>query len=257
MNFFKNLYQYRELLKTSVKKEVRGKYKHSFLGVLWSFLYPLLQITVYAIVFPLIMKNNETNYTVFLCCALIPWIFFSTTINKSAFTMVENGNILKKVYFPREILPISVVTSEAVNFIISIVIILGFVLGYGLGLTKYVLFYPLIFLTQYLLLVGIALILSSLVVYVRDLQHFVGVFLQLMFYATPIAYNAKVIPQSYQWVMMLNPMAHIISGYRDIFYYQQMPDVIGILILLGISIVVCVVGYIIFCKLQKGFAEQL
>lgn len=257
MNIFKNLYQYRELLKTSVRKEVRGKYKNSFLGVLWSFLYPLLQIGVYAIVFPIIMKNNETNYTVFLCCALIPWNFFSTAINRSSFTMVENGNILKKVFFPREILPISVVTSEAVNFIISTVIILGFVLGYGLGLTKFVLFYPLILLVQYILLIGISLILSSLVVYIRDLQHFIGIFLQLMFYATPIAYNAKVIPQSYQWIMKLNPMSYIITGYRDIFYYQQMPDVQGLLVLLGIGLVLCVIGYLIFSKLQKGFAEQL
>ena len=257
MNVFKNLYQYRELLKTSVRKEVRGKYKNSFLGVLWSFLYPLLQIGVYAIVFPIIMKNNETNYTVFLCCALIPWNFFSTAINRSSFTMVENGNILKKVFFPREILPISVVTSEAVNFIISTVIILGFVLGYGLGLTKFVLFYPLILLVQYILLIGISLILSSLVVYIRDLQHFIGIFLQLMFYATPIAYNAKVIPQNYQWIMKLNPMSYIITGYRDIFYYQQMPDVQGLLVLLGIGLVLCVIGYLIFSKLQKGFAEQL
>ena len=257
MNIFKNLYHYRELLKTSVKKEVRGKYKNSFLGVIWSFLNPLLQIGVYALVFPLIMKNNEANYTVFLCCALIPWNFFSIAINKSSFTMVENANILKKVFFPREILPISVVTSEAVNFIISTIIILGFVLGYGLGLTKYALLYPLILLVQYILLIGISFIVSSLVVYVRDLQHFIGVFLQLMFYATPIAYNAKVIPQNYQWIMKLNPMSYIISGFRDIFYYQQMPDVKGLLILMGFGLILCVVGYIIFSKLQKGFAEQL
>ncbi len=257
MNILKNLYQYRELLKTSVKKEVRGKYKHSFLGVLWSFLNPLLQIGVYALVFPLIMKSNETNYTVFLCCALIPWNFFSTAINRSSFTMVENGNILKKVFFPREILPISVVTSEAVNFIISTVIILGFVLGFGLGITKYVVFYPLILLVQYVLLIGISFIVSSICVYIRDLQHFIGVFLQLMFYATPIAYNASVIPENYQWIMRLNPMSYIITGFRDIFYYQQMPDIKGLLFLFILGVLLCTIGYVIFSKLQKGFAEQL
>ena len=97
-NIFKNLYHYRELLKTSVKKEVRGKYKNSFLGVIWSFLNPLLQITVYAIVFPLILRNNQENYVIFLCCGLIPWTFFATAINRSAFSFIENGNILKKVY---------------------------------------------------------------------------------------------------------------------------------------------------------------
>ena len=132
LNVFKNLYNYRELLKTSVKKEIRGKYKNSFLGVLWSFLNPLLQIAVYAIVFPLILRNTQENYVIFLCCGLIPWTFFSNAITRSAFTMVENGNILKKVYFPREILPISVVTSEGVNFLISTIIILVFVLFSGL-----------------------------------------------------------------------------------------------------------------------------
>ena len=113
---FKNLYNYRELLKTNVKKEIRGKYKNSFLGVLWSFLNPLLQIAVYAIVFPLILRNTQENYVIFLCCGLIPWNFFSIAINRSAFTMVENGNILKKVFFPREILPISVVIVPIVSW---------------------------------------------------------------------------------------------------------------------------------------------
>lgn len=257
MNILKNLYDYRELLKTSVKKEVRGKYKNSFLGVLWSFLNPLLQIAVYALVFPLIMKSNETNYTVFICCGLIPWNFFSAAINRSSFTMVENGNILKKVFFPREILPISVVTSEMVNFIISTLIILGFVLGYGLGLTKFVLFYPLLLLILYVFLIGVSFILSSVTVYVRDLQHFVGVILQLLFYATPIAYSPKVIPDNFKWILKYNPMTYIIEGFRDIFYYQQMPDIQALLIVFGVGILVCIIGYLIFSKLQKGFAEQL
>ena len=188
MNFFRSLYEYRELLKTSISKDVRGKYKNSVLGVIWSFLNPLLQIAVYAIVFPLIMRSNLPNYTVFLCCGLIPWNFFSTATSRTSFTMIENGNIIKKVYFPREILPLSVVTSEAINFIISTIIILAFVLGYGMGLSKYIIFYPLILIVQYFLLIGISFIVSSVTVYFRDLQHFIGIALQLLFYATPIVY---------------------------------------------------------------------
>ena len=108
-----------------------------------------------------------------------------------------------------------------------------------------------------LLLIGISFILSALVVYIRDLNHFIGVFLQLMFYATPIAYSSKVIPENFQWIMKLNPMSYIINGYRDIFYYQQMPDIQGLLIILSIALVLIIVGYAIFSKLQKGFAEQL
>lgn len=254
---FKNLYNYRELLKTNVKKEIRGKYKNSFLGVLWSFLNPLLQIAVYAIVFPLILRNTQENYVIFLCCGLIPWTFFSTAISRLAFTMVENGNILKKVYFPREILPISIVTSEAVNFLISTIIIIIFVLFSGLGITKYILLYPVVFLAQYLLLLAISFIVSSICVYVRDLQHFIGIFLQLLFYATPIVYAADTIPTEFAWILKLNPMTYIINGYRDIFYNQTMPDIGGLFILIGIILIAIVVGYLIFNKLQKGFAEQL
>jgi len=257
MKVFKDLYNYRELLKTSVKKEIRGKYKNSFLGVLWSFLNPLLQILVYAIVFPLILKNNEKNYVIFVCCGLIPWTFFATAINRAAFTMIENGNIIKKVYFPREILPISVVTSEAINFLISTIIIIAFVFIYGLGVTKYVIFYPLIYIIQYILVLGISFIVSSITVYIRDLQHLISVAMQLLFYATPIVYASNTIPDNFKWILNLNPMTYIINGYRDIFYNQTMPDVKALLILGIIMIAVCIIGYGIFSKLQKGFAEEL
>ena len=254
---FRNLYKYRELLKTNVKKEIRGKYKNSFLGVLWSFLNPLLQIIVYAVVFQVILKNPQENYAIFLCCGLIPWTFFSSTVTRSAFTMIENGNIIKKVYFPREILPISIVTSEAVNFMISTIIILGFVIFGGLGISKYILLYPLVLLAQYLLLIGISLIISSISVYVRDLQHLIGVAMQLLFYATPIVYASETIPDNFKWILYLNPMTYIINGYRDIFYNQRMIDIVSTLLLIIISIVLCIIGYIVFNKLQKGFAEQL
>ena len=257
VNVFKNLYNYRELLKTNIKKEIRGKYKNSFLGVLWSFLYPLLQIAVYTVVFQMILKNPQENYVVFLCCGLIPWTFFSTAISRASFTMVENGNIIKKVYFPREILPISVVTSEAINFLISTIIIVAFVLFSGLGITKYVLLYPLILVAQYLLLIAISFVVSSICVYIRDLQHFIGVLLQLLFYATPIVYSIDAIPGNFAWILKLNPMTYIIDGYRDIFYNQTMPDIQSILILIAVSLVAIVIGYLIFNKLQKGFAEQL
>ena len=256
-NIFKNLYQYRELLKTSVKKEVRGKYKNSFLGVLWSFLNPLLQITVYAIVFPLILRNNQENYVIFLCCGLIPWTFFATSINRSAFSFVENGNILKKVYFPREIVPISVVTSEAINFLISTIIILGFVIFGGLGITKYVILYPLVLIVQYFVVLAISIIISSICVYLRDLQHFIGVALQLLFYAAPVVYAPSTIPDNFQWILKFNPMTYIINAYRDIFYNQKMIEVKPLLIVFSLAVTGFIVGYALFSKLQKGFAEQL
>ena len=257
MNIFKNLYQYRELLKTSIKKDIGGKYKKSFLGILWSFINPLLQITVYAIIFPIIMKNNIENYTVFMVCGLIPWTYFANVINRSSFVMIENGNIIKKVYFPREILPISIVTSETVTFVISSIIILLFVLGSGMGLSIYILLYPLLLLAQYIMQIGFSLIVSSITVYFRDLQHFIGVFLQLLFYATPIVYSLQTIPEELRWILKLNPMTYVIEGYRNIFYYQQMPDVGQIFEVIVLGIIITIIGYLIFNKLQKRFAEEL
>jgi lipopolysaccharide transport system permease protein len=255
-NIFKRLYNYRELLKTSISKEIRGKYKNSFLGILWSFLNPLLQIAVYALVFPLIMQTND-NYVIFLVCGLIPWLFFSTAINKAAFTIIENGGIIKKVYFPREILPISVVTSECINFIISTVIILIFILITGYGFSWNIIFYPIILLIQFVITLSFSFLLSAITVYVRDLAHFVGVALQLLFYATPICYASGRIPTDYQWIMKFNPMAYIIDGYRAIFYDKTIPNFSELNLIFIVGIILCIINYMIFNKLQKGFAEQL
>ena len=259
MNIFKNLYNYRELLKTSIQKDIGGKYKHSFLGVLWSFINPLLQIAVYAIIFPLIMRDSSAykDYTVFMVCGLIPWSYFTACLNRSSFVMIENGNILKKVYFPREILPLSLVTSETVNFLISCLIILAFIIIKGFGISIYILYFPVVLIVQFLLQLGIALILSSVTVYFRDLQHFIGVLLQLFFYATPIVYSVETIPENFRWILKYDPMTYIINGYRDIFYNQCRPDLSELGILFLISLGIIVIGYLIFNKLQRKFAEEL
>lgn len=167
------------------------------------------------------------------------------------------GNIIQKVYFPRAILPISVVTSGAINFIISTIIILVLCMSSGLGLTWLVILYPVILLVQYVLTLGISFIVSAITVYVRDLEHIIGVVMMAAFYATPIVYRLDQLPENLRIIMQLNPMTYIIDAYRDIFYYQQMPDFYHLGLLFAISLVLLVIGYLIFNKLQKGFAEQL
>ena len=203
------------------------------------------------------MRNNIEYYVVFMVCGLIPWNYFSTVINRASFTMIENGNIIKKVYFPREILPLSVVTSETVTFLISSIIIVAFTIGYGLGITINIVFYPILLVIQFILLLGISLFVSSITVYFRDLQHFIGVLLQLFFYATPIVYSIDAIPENFTWIFKFNPMTYIIEGYRDIFYYQTTPEMGSLLIVLVIGILLCITGYLLFNKLQKKFAEEL
>lgn len=257
MKVFKELYQYRELLKTNVQKEIRGKYKGSFLGVLWSFLNPLLMVLVYALVFPYIMKTNVDNYLVYLITGVIPWNFFTTCITTGCNCVWINGGIIKKVYFPREILPISVVSAGLINFLISCVIILLFVLFGGIGFSFQLLWLPLIAIIQGALSLGLLFILSAINVYVRDIEYLVGFLLNLLFYATPILYTVDMFPEKIRWVLYLNPLTTIIESYRNIFYYQQSPVLSSLMIVLVVSFAILMLGYLIFKKLERGFAEEV
>lgn len=257
MKLFKDLYQYRELLKSNIKKEIRGKYKGAWLGVVWSYLNPLLMLIVYSVVFSKIMRIQIPNYTMFLFTALIPWTFFTTTVSQGAFSIIANGNILKKVYFPREIIPISIVTSNVITFLISCIIMFIFIIVTGLGFSWYALFFPLILISQYILLMGITFVLSSITVYIRDVEHIITVLLMVMFYGTPIVYSMDMVPASMKGILLLNPMTPIINSYRDVLFYKQMPNLLSMGIIVIISIIVFIFGLFIFRKLQRGFAEEL
>jgi ABC-2 type transport system permease protein len=257
MKIFKELYQYRELLKTNIKKEIRGKYKGSWLGVIWTFLNPLLQLLVYSFVFPYILRVNVENYTIFMIVALVPWTYFTTAIQTGTGCIIAESGILKKVYFPREIIPISVVLSSLVNFLITCIIMFLFILFSGIGFTKLVLLFPLIVLIQTIFTLALTLLLSAITVYIQDIGHFVSIVLMLAFYATPIVYNSELLPDKFQWVIKLNPMAQVINAYRDSLYYQKMPDMHSLGILTIISLIALVVCYKIFKKLERNFAEEL
>lgn len=258
MKVFKDLYQYRELLKTNIKKEIRGKYKGSFLGVLWSFVNPLLMVLVYAIVFPYIMRFQEDNYLIFLIVAIIPWTFFTTVIAQGSITVRTNANIIKKVYFPREILPISVVLSGLVNFFISCIIIFVFLIGSGIGLSLHLLLLPVIALIQFMLSLGLVFIISAVNIYIKDVEYIVNFIISLLFYATPILYNINMFEGSaLANILVLNPLTHIINAYRNIMYYKVIPDFKALSLVAIISFLVMVIGYKVFKKLEKGFAEEV
>ena len=257
MKVFKDLYDYRELLKTNIKKEIRGKYKGSWLGVLWTFLNPLLMLAVYAFVFPYILRVKVENYTIFMIVALIPWNFFTTAVQTGTGCVVANGNILKKVYFPREIIPISVTTSQLVNFLITCLIMFVFILASGVGFSIHLLLMPLLVLIQYVLTLAINFILSALTVYAHDIDHFVSVAMTLGFYATPIVYLSSMLPKKFQWAMHVNPMAVLVEAYRSILYYHKMPDFFWLGIWTAISFVALILCYKLFKKLEKSFVEEL
>ena len=183
-----NLYSYRQLLKSNVQKEIRGKYKGSFLGVLWSFVNPLLMTLVYAIVFPLILKDTEPHYITYLVIGILPWNYFTTVISQGTTTVLANGGILKKVYFPREILPLSVNLSGVINFLISCLVMCLFLICSGIGFSWTIVFFPIIICVQFLFQQAIIFITSAINVYVRDLEYIINFIINMLFYATPILY---------------------------------------------------------------------
>ena len=257
MSRIKELIKYFELLKTSTQKEFRGRYKKSVLGVLWSCLNPLFQLIIYAIVLSFVLRQEIDNYVCFLIIALIPWNFLTSSINQSAVSIWANHNLIKKVYFPREILPISIVTSNCISFLISLLLVFAFIIFTGVGFSSVILLLPVIILIQYLFVLGLSLIVSSVTVYFRDLEHIVSVLLNMLFYLTPIVYSIDFIPTNYLVFFKLNPMYHIINVYRDVLYYQRIPDLLSFGMLLLVSIAFFIISYLIFAKLEKRFAEEL
>ena len=252
---FSELYKYREFLSTSVHKDIRGKYKGSFLGVLWSFINPLLTTFIYTIIFSVLLKSTQEHYVVFVIIGVLPWTWFTNTMSYTN-TYLMNGGIIKKVYFPREILAISSVTSGLVNYLISCLIILLFLLFSGIGFNINILFLPIILIVQYILQLGILLITSSIDVYVRDFEYIINFFVQMLFYATPILYSSSMFGR-FEWLLKLNPLTTIINAYRDIFYYQTMPNFTSLLLVFIASIIILIIGTLIFKKLEKGFAEEV
>lgn len=256
-NMIKNLYNYRELLKSNVKKEIRGKYKGSFLGILWSFLNPLLQVAVYAIVFPYIMRIKTDNYLQYLIVGIIPWTFFTTVINQGMIAVRLNAGIIKKVYFPREILPISVAISGLINFFISCIIILIFCLIGGLGISWHLVLLPIVAIIQFIFTLGLVFALSSINIYIKDTEYLVQFIINMLFYATPILYSVELFPKNLRWILNLNPLTGMIDAYRDIFMYHQLPSATSFIFLIIVAIFIFFIGLAIFRKLEKGFAEEV
>ena len=260
MEIFRNLYQYRELLKTNVKKDIRGKYKGSFLGILWSFLNPLLQVFVYYLVFPYLMRGaGIDNYLVYLITGIVPWTFFATSINAGTTSIKANEGIIKKVYFPREILVISQILSGVVNFFISSIIILIFCVVFGVGISVHICAVPIIVLIQGILTLGIVFILSAVNVYIQDLEYVVSFMMNMLFYGTPILYSLEQFASAglLHDLICLNPMTSVIDAYRDVFLYHDWPNFSNLFIVLILGLVVLIVGYKIFKVLEKGFAEKI
>lgn len=259
---FKELYEYREMIFTLVKKDLRGRYKGSILGFFWTFLNPLLQLVVYTLVFSVIMRTDYEQYYLFLFVALVPWMFFSASVQDGSSCIIREANLVKKIYFPREVLPLATVTTGFVNMLLTFVVVFAVLLFSGRGINpQAMLCLPVVMIVEYILSLGFALIVSACAVYVRDLQYIIGIIMMALQYMTPVLYDVSLVENSgvgtfIKTIFYLNPMTPIINIYRQILYFKQVPDLTTLLWAVGVGVVLIVVGEIVFRKLQRGFAEE-
>lgn len=252
-----NIYKYKEMLYNLVRRDLRSRYKASFMGFLWTFINPLMQLAIYSIVFPYLMRISIPNYTMFLFVVLLPWTAFSSSVQIGTGCIVANSNMIKKIYFPRMILPLSVVLTNIVNYLYCMVIVLLALLITGIGIHVSIAWFPIVLLVQGIFSFGMVLITSAINVFFRDIEHIVGIVIMAWFYATPILYTMDIIPEKLLLLYKLNPMVGVIEAYRNILFYGKNPD----FILLGYDFVIAgimvILGVWVFQKSSVRFAEEL
>jgi len=260
----KKLFSYRELLVSLTRKELKVKYRGSVLGFFWSLLNPILTMLVYSFVFSILSRGGVKEFAIFLICALLPFNFLSNSVNYGTGSIISNSNLVNKIYFPREILPLSIVFSNLINYLFELAalfIVLAF-MGYKFYMFLYIL--PLLIFIQFFLVVGMTLLVSALNVFFRDIQHLITIVMMVWFFGTPIIYPLSMVPEQYQpYLKFINPMTIYAAYYRNIFYYVKYPEgagfpsVVETITALGITLLIFFIGYFVFKKLEYRFAEEI
>ncbi len=265
---WQELFKRRELVRNLVARQLKLRYKSSSLGFLWSLLNPLIMALVYYFVFKNVFTGWKAmgieNYGAYLVSGLFAWNFFAGSVGDSATAFVGNISLVKKVYFPRIILPVSAVLTNLVNFLLSLVVLFILLIVWKVPSTWTIpsgiclLMLPVLMLIQLMLACGLSFFISSLNVLFRDVEHMLQVILFAGFFLTPVIYPYElVVPEHLRLLYFLNPMASIIVGYQSILYYGELPPCQFIYIPLAISIVLLVSGYHFLIRLEGMIVDQL
>ncbi len=258
MKLLDELYAYREMIASLIHRDLKGRYKNSVLGFAWTFVNPLLQLVVYTVVFSTIMRMGISDYYLLLFVALVPWIFFSTCVASGCNCVLEQGDMVKKIYFPREVLPVSFVTSQFINMLLSFVVVFVVLIVSGKGINPLaMLFLPFVMIVEYFLVLGMTMMTSALTVFFRDLSNILAIVVMAWQWATPVMYPATIIPEQFQPIMNFNPMYWIIVSYRQILYYKEIPDVTTLVSAIAMGAVLLVVGELVFSRKSRVFADYL
>lgn len=262
------LMHYRELIVNLTIRELKARYKNSVLGFFWSLLNPLGMMLVFTVVFTVLMPNNQIrNFPVFLLCGLLPWNFFSAGVMTGTNSIVSNGNLVKKVYFPRSVLPIASVLANLVNFLLALIVLFALLFVFRIRLSPYVWLLPIVILIQTCFVAGMALVLSTLNVFYRDTLMIMDVVMLAWFFLTPVFYPIEILPRSYEVLgltlnvhrlaYILNPMASLISTYRDLLYWGYRTDLDFFLRTTLTALIVLAFGFWFCVRYSARFSEEI
>jgi len=259
----KSLLKYRQLIQSMVARELKARYRGSVLGFFWSFINPLLLLLIYSFVFSIVLPNRAPNlepYALFMFCGILPWTWFSSSLLESSNVLISGGNLIKKVLFPAEVLPIVSVLSNLVHFFLGLPILAIFLVYYQHAPDFIdLLWFPVVVLVQLVFTLGLALIVSSLTVHFRDFKDILSNVMTFWFFATPIIYPMSMaVAQGGKVYLDMNPMTHIILSYQEILFF---PGAFGHwkwLVALGFgSVGLFLLGYFMFDRLRDTFAEEV
>lgn len=259
VNMIKHLFSERELIITFVKRALIGRYRGSFLGIIWSFINPLFSLIIYTIIFSFLFKirpsSRDVPYSFFLFTGMIPWIAFSEAVSHSTGVILENVNLVKKTVFPLEILPLATTLTGFVHSIFGLMILLAgiFLVEHTLHPTLFLL--PVVMSLQLIFTAGLCWFLASISVFIRDTNQIAGLGLTGWMYLTPILYPIEMIPDRFRWIWAINPMYGIVEGYRNLLLYGLLPEWKSLIFASLVAIVLFIFGYLWFIKTKKVFAD--
>ena len=254
----KEIWAYRSMIRSLVHKDLRGRYQASVLGFLWTFIVPLCQLLVYTVVFSIILRSTVEKFYLYLFVALIPWNFFSACLTGGSSCVIQQQSLVNKIYFPREVVPVAYVTSSFVNMLYCEIVVFAVALFSGVHFSLVgILCLPVVMAVEYILALGITMIMSAVDVYFRDLEHILGIISMAWMFMTPIMYDLSIVPDRLKPIFQLNPMTSIVTAYRDILYAGSVPKLETLGISLGMGVVFLVVGFAVFGKLKRRFSEVM
>jgi ABC-type polysaccharide/polyol phosphate export permease len=257
--YLSDLWQHRDLTWSFALRDIKARYKQTALGAAWAVLQPFSLMVVFTLVFSRFARvsSDGVPYPIFSYTGLIFWSFFSMTVSQGTVAIVANASLVRKIYFPRETLLISVVISAAIDLAIAALIFAGMLVYYRIALTWTVLWVPVLFGVQTLFALAVICISSALQAYYRDVGHALPLGLQIWMFGTPVAYPLSAVPESLLPFYMLNPMTPVIDGYRRAILHGQAPDLAALSTAASVTLVLIVLGYSLFKRAERTFADVI